>query len=179
MSKLDKLKDYLPDIYDDITEIEELLETEATELDELDLNIISISNDIYIDIAEDDGLKRYEKIFKIVVPVGATLEERRSVIKSRLRGIDKLSATVIKNISLAYQNGEVNVSFLPSNIIINFLSVIGVPSNINQLKNYLNERKPSHLGIIYLYRYLIINEVQAMTITEMQNTQLNKFSPFI
>lgn len=177
MSKLEKFQSYLPSIYDGITEIQEILDTESIEYEELESNITSLEGDIFIDSAENIGLKRYEKIFKITVPIGVTEEERRSVIKSVLRGIDKLSATAIKNISLAYQNGEVDVSFIPSNIIIRFVSVIGVPTNINELKQYLNERKPSHLGIVYVIRYLLINDIdQVMTLDELQLTTLDKFA---
>jgi hypothetical protein len=179
MSKLEKFQGYLPSIYDDITEIQAILETDSIEYEELDTNIESVEDNIFIDSALDIGLKRYEKIFNITVPIGATEAERRSVIKSILRGIDKLSATVIKNISLAYQNGEVEVSFVPSNIIVRFISIIGVPTNINELKNYLSERKPSHLGIIYVIRYLTLDEVEAKTITQIQGTLLDKFSPFV
>lgn len=179
MTKLEKFQNYLPSIYDDIAEIQEVLETESIEYEELESNITSVEGDIFIDSAKDVGLKRYEKIFNITVPIGATESERRSVIKSVLRGVDKLSATVIKNISLAYQNGEVEVSFVPSNIIVTFISVIGVPTNIDELKNYLNDRKPSHLGIIYVIRYLTVSEVEATTITQIQGTLLNKFLPFV
>ncbi|MDD2402353.1 MAG: DUF2313 domain-containing protein [Clostridia bacterium] len=179
MSKLEKLQSYLPPIYDDVVQIQKLLETEAIEYEELDTNISVVEDDFFIETAKNTGLTRVEKIFNITVPIGATEEERRSVIKSVIRGIDKLSATVIKNISLAYQNGEVDVTFVPSNIVIKFISVVGVPTNIEELKNYLNKRKPAHLGVVYVIRYITIANVQTMTIEEIQNTKLDQFSPFI
>jgi hypothetical protein len=176
MSKLEKFQSYLPPIYNDITEIQKILDTESTEYETLESNIDSVENNIFIVDAEDSGLKRYEKIFNITVPIGATLEDRRSVVKSVLRGIDKLSGTVIKNISLAYQNGQVNVSFTSGNIIIQFISTFGTPANMQELQKYLNARKPAHLSILYSYLYLSIVEVEAMTLAEIETIALDKFA---
>jgi len=177
MTKLDKLQNYLPSIYNEIAEIQEILKAESTKLEELDIDALAVINSVFIDNAEDVGLKRYEKIFNIVVPIGSTIPERRSILKSTLRGIDKLSATVVKNISLAYQNGEVDVSFVPSNIIVKFTSVLGIPTNLIKLQEYLNGRKPSHLGILYLFSYLLIQDIdQVMTLDELETMTLDKFA---
>lgn len=163
MSKYEKLKSYLPQIYEEVKEFEEIMKADGIAYDDLENNIELAENNLFLDTATNIGLIRYENIYGISAPVGATEAERRNVIKSTLRGIDKLSATSIKNISLAYKNGDVDVSFLNSSIIIKFTSVYGIPSNLEQLQNYLNLRKPAHIGIIYEFLYKTWGDVSNLT----------------
>jgi hypothetical protein len=55
------------------------------------------------------------------------------------------------------------VSEFPSEykIIIEFIDTLGVPSNINTLKQVLGEIIPAHLVIEYHYRYLAWSDLDA------------------
>lgn len=162
-TKQEKIKTYFPYYYYDVIEINSIINAECPEFENIDTSTDKIITEIYIDTAEDEGLSRLETIFNIEIPTGATIPEIRSVIKSILRGQNKLNSTTIKNVSLAYSNGEVDVSFTNGNIVITFISILGIPSNIDELKNYLSERKPAHIGITYVYTYTTWGEVGTIT----------------
>lgn len=155
MSKADLLKSYQPDYYREVDEMDAILETEGTEFEEYEVERDRTQDNLYIDTSDDEGLSRWEAIFSIIPPVGSTLSERASVIKQFLRGVEKLSGTSIQNIALAYTNGDTEVSFdgVNSVIIVEFTNIVGIPSNVDALEAYLNERKPAHIGINYIFLF--------------------------
>lgn len=122
------------------------------------------------------ALEIYEKELNIKTDISKPLDDRRSVIKSKLRGTGKIDAALIKIVCDAYSNGDVVVSF-NGRIVVKFTSHLGTPPNIDDLKNAVEEIKPTHLGIDYRYRYLLIKEVhEVKTLAEMEAIVLDKFA---
>lgn len=121
------------------------------------------------------ALDIYEKEYGIVSDRNKPLDERRSVIKSKMRGGGSLSATQIKIVADSFTNGDVIVS-LKDGIMIEFSSVIGTPPNMDDLKAALEMIKPAHLPISYKFRYLRLQDIHnVMTISEMNRTKLSNF----
>ena len=118
MSKSDELKSYQPEYYRGIPEMDAILEAEGLEFESFDLSKEETFDNLYIDTSNDYGLSRWESILGIVLIPGSTLSERASVIKQFLRGVEKLSSSSIKNIALAYTNGDTDVSFDALNGVI-------------------------------------------------------------
>ena len=110
------------------------------------------------------ALSIYESELGIPVDTGRTLLERRSVIKSKLRGSGKVDAALIKIVADSFTNGNVEVSFT-GKIGIKFSSVFGIPSNIEDLKNELRRICPAHLDIAYSYKYTLYNDIKIKNIT--------------
>lgn len=134
-------------------------------------------NDLLLQMNIDTAtwaLEVYEREHGIVTELAKPLEERRSVVKSKMRGSGKLTATQIKVVADAFTNGNVSVSF-EEKIQIEFNSVIGTPPNMDDLKKALEEVKPAHLAINYNFRYLLISDVSKMTIAEIEKTTLSNF----
>jgi hypothetical protein len=122
------------------------------------------------------GLAIYEKEFQIKTDLSKPLSERRSVIKSKWRGAGKIDAALIKMVADAYTNGDVDISF-DGRINIKFNSIIGIPPNLQDLQNALEDIKPVHLRIIYEFAYLLIKEIHnVVTLSEIEQIQLNKFA---
>lgn len=121
------------------------------------------------------ALDIYEKEYGIVSDRSKPLDERRSVVKSKMRGGGSLSAAQIKIVADSFTNGDVIVS-LQDGIMIEFSSVIGTPPNMDDLKAALEMIKPAHLPISYKFRYLRIKDIHnVMTISEMNRTKLESF----
>ena len=121
------------------------------------------------------ALEVYEKEYGIVTDRNKPLDERRSVVKSKMRGGGSLSAAQIKIVADSFTNGDVAVS-LNNGILIEFTSVIGTPPNMDDLKTALELIKPAHLPISYKYRYLRIQDVHnVMSIDTLQNTKISDF----
>ncbi|AKA68560.1 putative phage tail protein [Clostridium scatologenes] len=170
----DILKSYLPSLLSDTKTFDELLNAEGIEFDKVHVNINDIKLQLNIDTATW-GLDIYEKDLGIITDHTKNLDYRRSVIKSKSRGSGKLNATMIKLVCDSFSNGNVQVTF-DGIIHVKFTSVKGIPPNMNDLRDAVNEIKPAYLLLDYLYAYLLIKDVQGMTIGQLQQTKLDQFA---
>ena len=168
MSKADELKSYIPDYYEDVPEMDAILDTKGTEFEEYIIERDRTQGNLYITDSDDEGLSRWETILDIIPLPAATLADRAAVIISFLRGVEKLSASSIENITLAYAPSGSNVTFdgVNSEIVINFIDV-GIPANIDALQSYLAERKPAHIGINYTFVFNTYDDLSAFTYDEL------------
>lgn len=153
----------------------EIFDAEEHQFEYVEADIKDIRKQLDIDTATW-GLAIYEKELKIKIDLSKPLSERRSVIKSKERGTGKVDAALIKVVADAYTNGEVDVLF-NGNINIKFNGVLGIPRNLSDLENSLEEIKPAHLALAYTFAYLLIKDIHGvMTLNELQQTKLNKFA---
>lgn len=138
---------------------QEIFKVDSEQINLLFSDIADIRNQLSIDTATW-GLVIYEKELKIKTNLNKPFSERRSVIKSKLRGSGKVDHIQIKLVADAYTNGNVLVSF-NGHIVIKFTSTFGVPTNVDDLKNALEEIKPAHLAIDYEFRYVTYDMLNA------------------
>jgi Uncharacterised protein conserved in bacteria (DUF2313) len=140
---------------------------------ETDLNDVRLQMDIN---TATWGLDIFEKELEIKTDYSKPLDDRRSVIKSKLRGSGKADSILIKVVADSYTNGDVIVSF-NGQIVIKFTSNFGIPPNLEDVKTALENVKPAHLGIKYEFKYLIIKDLHnKVTLEELQTITLDKFA---
>ena len=101
-----------------------------------------------------------ERIAGITPAAGAGVEERRSVLQAKWR-----SAT-----------GKCD--FVDGEIVLRFVGAYGVPDAdaLAALQSAVQEVIPAHLAVQYLYRYLLVREVSAMTVSELQTHTIDEFA---
>ncbi|SDR81279.1 Uncharacterized protein YmfQ in lambdoid prophage, DUF2313 family [Paenibacillaceae bacterium GAS479] len=176
----DRLKGYLPELYDEVAEMNKLLESEGDELDLLAAGTVSLLDQSYPESATW-ALDRYERDLNLVIDMGKPADQRRSVIISKMRGYGKVSGTLLKNVAQAYSGGTIAVSVQAAQhrILITFVDTLGLPPNLDDLKAAIEEIKPAHLVLDYKYRYLLIQEVQTMTLDQLEQRPLTDFAPFL
>lgn len=101
------------------------------------------------------GLAMWETAYGIPVDVTKDLEFRRTRLLSKLRGQGTPTAELVRAVAASFANGEVDV--IEHNdqyyFVVKFVSVLGVPPNIDDLTAAINEIKPAHLRYIYEYTY--------------------------
>lgn len=90
------LKMLLPEWFHNVVEFNELLETEATELEEAEDCIQSVSNNCYIQTADEATILLLEKRFGIVYQ-GESLEFRRSRIMQRYNTVVPFTVGFLKD----------------------------------------------------------------------------------
>ncbi|WP_319025649.1 putative phage tail protein [Paenibacillus polymyxa] len=170
------MRDYLPRYYEESLLAGNLINREADELARIDAAVYDVLDQFFIGTATW-GLARWETMFGVPTDTTKTYEQRREVLCGKLRGSGKVTAELIRNVAAAYANGEVAVSAdVPRyTVIIKFIGVFGVPSQIEELKATLRDIVPAHLAIEYNLRYLTIAEVEAMTIYENEHTTQDKY----
>ncbi|KNY25013.1 putative phage tail protein [Pseudobacteroides cellulosolvens] len=170
----EKMKKYLPNEFNEILEIDSILQAESLEFEDINNSKQDIKNEMFIDSATDYGLNRWEKnILKISPKSGATLNDRRGTIKSYLIGLNKLNATRIQELAQAFNYGRINVELLDSKLIITFLDYYSPPSEYSNFYNYIITRKPAHLGLDIQFKTIDWNSVEYLNLTWNQIENLN------
>lgn len=120
-----------------------------------------------------------ERIAGITPAAGATLEERRSVLQAKWRSATgKCDVDLIQRVCDSWQNGEVDVDFVDGEIVLRFVGAYGVPDAdaLAALQSAVQEVIPAHLAVKYLYRYLLVREVSAMTVSKLQTHTIDEFA---
>lgn len=171
-----ELKKELPRFYDDIRDFQELLKVEAKELAAIDSQMNEVVDQLFIETATW-GLARWEKIFGILADESKPIEQRRSVLKSKIRGAGVTTVALVKEVAESWYNGEIEVAEESGRVAIKFHSNYGVPSNLSDVEKALREIIPAHLLIEYLFTYLLIKDIHNVkTITEMEGITLDHFA---
>lgn len=179
MSLLSKLKGYLPRFYDNVVEMQLVMESESSEFENIANSKESIRTEIYIDTATEYGLTRWENnILKIVPETGSSYTNRRGVIKGYLIGQNKLNATRIQELSDAFQNGKVKVELIDSEIKISFLEIFGSPDNYDEFYNSINVTKPAHLGLTIIIKIPTLADFDDYTLGELDNCTLGELEVY-
>jgi uncharacterized protein YmfQ (DUF2313 family) len=101
------------------------------------------------------GLEYWEKFLGIPVNREKPEQHRREVIKAKIQGSGTVTKQMIVNVAANYSGGEVEVIELPKEhkFIIKFVGARGIPLNVDDLTETINEIKPAHLTFEYKYTY--------------------------
>lgn len=171
MSKAEVWLSYLPSFYHDVREMKAIAGAEGTELDKLTQELEDLLDQYYPETATW-ALSRYEQDLNIPVNLSKPIEQRRSVIISKMRGSGKVSASMLKNVAQAYERGSIEVTVQPDayKVTIHFRDTLGIPPNLSDLKSAIEEIKPAHMTVDYALRYLTIAEVEGMTFDGISGT---------
>lgn len=120
------------------------------------------------------GLAIYEA--ELDTPInntGKPIEERRSVIIAKMRGQGKFDANMIKKIVSSWTGGSADVLFADSFFEIIFTDILGTPSNMEDVENMIAEIKPAHLGVRYIFKYTVWNDIDNANLTWNEIDALN------
>ncbi|MCJ8008891.1 YmfQ family protein [Lederbergia wuyishanensis] len=172
----DELKKELPRFYEGIKDFQELIKVEGKELANLNNLIDDAVDQLFIETSTW-GLARWEKVFGIITDESKPLDQRRSFVKSKIRGAGVTNVELVKEVAESWYNGEVEVIEEPSKVSIKFNSNYGVPSNLPDVQSALREILPAHLFVEFLYKYFLIGEIHNVkTLAEMETLTLDKFA---
>ncbi|NMM52161.1 putative phage tail protein [Paenibacillus aquistagni] len=141
-------------------------------IDDLDARISGFVDQLNVDTASW-GLDVYEHELGIPIDHSKPLDQRRSVIKSKLRGSGKVGAAQIKLVADSYSNGDVSVT-LDKGIVIEFTSIYGVPDNIEDLKKVLREIAPAHLSLSFIFKYVLYGDIKDKQYSELSAMSYNE-----
>lgn len=107
-----------------------------------------------------------------------TLEERRTALQARWRAAGKCDVDLIQRVCDSWRNGEIEVGFAAGVIVLTFVGAYGVPgaAELAALQDAVEHTIPCHLAVSYLYRYLLVREVDGMTLDELQGHTMHDFA---
>lgn len=117
------------------------------------------------------GLDFFEKELGIVTNHARSYEDRRASIKAKARGTGKLSLELIDAVCDAWKRADVLVWFEDGTIKIKFIDTGGVPEQIDDLKAQIEDIKPAHLPVEWLYSYLLAGMFDEWNLTAAEFNQ--------
>jgi hypothetical protein len=129
-----------------------LFDTEGIQFENGDAAITDLNLQLSVDTATW-ALAIYETELGIDVIPSKPDSERRSVIKSKMRGTGKVDAALIKLVADSYSYGNVTVSF-DGTIKITFVSLHGVPENLGDIEKAISDIIPAHLAFAFFFTYM-------------------------
>lgn len=112
------------------------------------------------------------------LPSTGTLEERRTALIARWRGSGKCDVDLIQRVCDSWKNGKISVGFAAGVIVLTFVGAYGVPeaAELAALQDAVEHTIPCHLAVSHLYRYLLVREVDGMTLDELQGHTMHDFA---
>lgn len=112
------------------------------------------------------------------LPSIGTLEERRTALIARWRGAGKCDVERIQSVCDSWRNGEISVGFAKGVILLTFIGAYGIPApaELAALQEAVDRVIPCHLASKYLWRWILVREVSAMTVDELQSHHISDFA---
>lgn len=151
--KVDLMK-YLPYYYQTSEIMKSIQNSNSIEVGNLRYSIDDSINQFFVESATW-GLNRLEGIFNIQTDINKSYEERREILKAKIRGSSTATKEMIKNVAKAFSGGEVEVIEDSPNysFTIKFIGIKGIPKNMQGLIEAIEDIKPAHLGYSFAYTY--------------------------
>ena len=169
INKYNELTQYVPKRYWGNDEVQKFIyEKLSKRLNWLEGIFEEIVNNAYIKDMNEESLSKLEKEFKMKPDSEMTLEDRKDFLLSILRGIGVTNVEKLKTIAKTYECGDIEViqNYSSYSIIIKFVSILGIPKRLNDLKKAIEKVVPCHLGISYEFKYNILNDLTPYTLQE-------------
>ena len=109
------------------------------------------------------GLERWEGLFGIKTNHSLTYEQRREILRAKLRVQGTTTMQMIKDTAAAFSGGDVDVieDNAHSRFVVRFVGIKGIPRNMQDFISMLEQIKPAHLDYGFEYRYTIWDEITA------------------
>ncbi len=154
----DKVINFINKIFrnDDISK--HIAKISQTALENIEIKITDIKSNIFLDTSTW-GMNIFEKDLNIEYVEDKTTDERKAIISAKWRGAGKLTLELIQDTVKAYTTNVVSVRF-NGTIIIDFSDKIGVPNDVDSLMKSVEDIKPAHLGVDYIFRYRTWGDLQ-------------------
>jgi hypothetical protein len=143
-----KLKDYLPFIYDSIVDTNELLETESFELSDLWGDVQNVFLETFTDTMTLEGIERWEDILNLAFSSGDTLEDRKKAIQIKLFVKNKANFTFLRSALEPYGTvEELTFDDAISTVIIDLFTQSVATPLFTQIRDII----PAHLILDFIF----------------------------
>ena len=151
----------MPNYYRKSQVMTELLSSIEKEVNRLNDEVTLTENQFFV-LLSDNDIERHEQDVGIPLDMSADIDTRRSRVLSKLRGTGTVTKTMLKNVAASFVNGDIEVVEYPSRycFAVRFTSKEGVPFNIEDIKAMIEEIKPAHLAVEYVFTYRLWEDIR-------------------
>lgn len=159
------LMKYLPSYYDNSEVMKSIQNSAAIEIGKVKYSKADLLNQFYVDTATWGLSSIWEKPLGIETDLNKSYEDRREIIKAKLRGSGTVTKAMMKNVAQAFSGGEVDIleNFSDYSFIVQFIGIKGIPKNMQGLIDMIETIKPAHLGYSFKYTYTVWNFLSKLT----------------
>jgi hypothetical protein len=165
-----EITNYLPRFYDDFQQVVVMLKTEANEFTRVRAKLNEILDQFYVETATY-GLDRWESITDIEYIEERSTISRRHYINAKLRGVGTVTPALLKSIVDAFYTAEIYEEPSDFKVRIKLVGKRGVPKNLEDIEEAVNNVIPAHLQPYFEFTYLPWNEVEEAGLTWEQAEQ--------
>lgn len=159
------LSKYVPKLIFDISEFKNIYISQGLELSILNKHIKDLQNQLFVNKATW-GLDFFERDYGIKTDISKTYEERREVILAKKRGTGTVTKEMIKNTAKAFTNVDVDViENKDYSFTVKFIGEKGIPRNLQDFKDMLEEIKPAHLAYNLEFTYTVWDFLKEKNLT--------------
>ena len=154
------MREYLPNLYRKSKVMNQLMDSLESEYELLKQEVELTENQFFVLLA-DKNIGNHEADTGITPDLSANLETRRGRILSRLRGTGTVTKTMMKNVAASFVNGEIEIIEYASEYLfaVKFMSKQGVPYNLSDIQQVIEDIKPAHLAVEYIFTYRLWQDV--------------------
>lgn len=140
--------------------MQELFHSIELEFERLKQQVSLTENQFFV-ILSDANIQNHEQDVGLTPDQTADIETRRGRVMSRLRGTGTVTKTMMKNVAASFVNGDIEIIEYPSQycFAVKFTSRTGVPYNIADIQAMVEELKPAHLAVEYIFTYRLWEDV--------------------
>lgn len=120
---------------------------------------------LFIAFFNEQQVANYERFMELDYKNGWSLQDRKDRIIYTLLSKNIFTPHVLKEQAKIFTNGEIEVieDYGNYSFTIKFTSVVGIPQNLDNFKNFIYINKPAHLNFKIEFRYNTHNQVAYLT----------------
>ena len=120
---------------------------------------------LFIAFFNEQQVANYERFMELDYNNGWSLQDRKDRIIYTLLSKNIFTTHVLKEQAKIFTNGEIEVieDYGNYSFTIKFTSVVGIPQNLDNFKNFIYINKPAHLNFKIEFRYNTHNQVAYLT----------------
>ena len=154
------LFDGMPSYYKKSRVMNELLKSLENEFTRLQ-NTVELTENQFFVILSDRDIQKHEQDVGLLSDINADIDTRRGRVLSKLRGTGTVTKTMMKNVAASFINGDIEITEYPSEycFAVKFTSRTGIPYNISDIQAMIEEIKPAHLAVEYIFTYRLWQDI--------------------
>lgn len=136
---------------------------------ELDIQkriVKQIFSNLFFDTCSIDQLEIYEGECGILPSASQREIDRRAAVEARWKTSAKCDLAMLQAIADSWQYGKTELEYTDQSLIVTFVDK-GIPVDVAGLMAALEEAKPAHIPIEYIYRYNTHNDLAVYTHGEL------------
>lgn len=116
---------------------------------------------LFIAFFNEKQIANYERFMELDYKNSWSLQDRKDRIIYTLLSKNIFTPHILKEQAKIFTNGKIEVieNYNDYSFIIKFTSVVGIPSNLDNFKNFIYINKPAHLNFSIEFRYNTHNQV--------------------